>query len=622
LLVPVLAAQDEAARLAVLQDTNASLYAKTIACKELAYTGTAASVPQLSTMLLDDSLSHPARIALQQIPCPEATVALCNALPNAQGGILIGIIGTLGERLDPVAVSPVAPFLADKDPQTVRAAAVALGKIGSAAALEALRKRFESTDVAQQTLLIDGLLACAEHLAASGKTAEAAAVYRQVQNRRELPVAARCGAIRGLLLTLGADAGKDLEQVLVAKEDGVYLAMLHATRDLKSTKLTPVLLDALPKLDADSQALLLDLLDCRGDAAARPRALEMAKDSNCAAQAAAIRALAGLPDSAVVEFLLATATGDNDANAIAAADAMTRMSAPALERKIIERLKNSQGKSCIPLITVCKDRKIGDATPVLLPFLSDDDNDVRLAVIAALGNTVSGENIEVLVGHLLQPASATEFEAVKESLRRVCYRSVDPDAVAAKLVAVYANAALQTQCALLELFGALGGKVAIEAVQNAVANPAEEIQDTATRVLGEWPDTDAAPVLLGVMNSDAGDRFKTRALRGYIRIVRQMDTSNEHRFNMCMEALALAQRDEEKSLLVDALGRITTPASLAKLSEFIDQPTFMEQASLMAINVGKAILTQQRDEVTAVMQKIIATTQNADTRRKAEEVLQ
>jgi len=88
-----------------------------------------------------------------------------------------------------------------------------------------------------------------------------------------------------------------------------------------------------------------------------------------------------------------------------------------------------------------------------------------------------------------------------------------------------------------------------------------------------------------------------------------------------MQALALAQRDEEKSLLVDALGRITTPASLAKLSEFIDQPTFAEQASLMAINVGKALRTQLPDDVTAVMRKIIDTTQNADTKRQAEEVL-
>ncbi len=623
LVAPALSAQDEAADLSkVLQNPNASQYAKTLACKQAAQTGTKASVAPLAAVLLDESLSHPARIALQQIPDPAATEALCTALPNAKDKILIGIIGTLGERRDPSAVSHLETFLADKEPQIVYATAVALGKIGSADALAAMRKQFEAADAAQKSLLVDGLLACAERLIAAGETEKAVSVYRQIQNQRELPVTSRCGAIRGLLLALGPDANDELKEKTVDKEDGVFLAMLEATRDLKSPESTPVLLAALPKLDADRQTLLLDLLDCRGDAAARSVILEMAKNNQCEAQAAAVRALAGLPNNEAVAFLLETATGDNSATATAAADALTRMTSPALEQKIIERIKKSQGKSCIPLVQVCQNRKIGEATPVLLPLLSDPDNDVRLAVIAALGNTVSGENIEVLVEHLLNPASETEFETVQGSLRMVCYRTVDPDSVAAKLAAVYGDASLSAQCALLDLFGALGGKTAIAAVQNAVADPTEKIQDTATRVLGDWPDPDAAPVLLGVMNSQANDRFKTRALRGYIRIVRQMDTSNEHRFNMCMEALALAKRNEEKTLLVDALGRITTPASLAKLSEFIDQPEFAEQASLMAINVGKAILTQQPAEVTVVMKKIIDTTQNADTRRLAEEMLQ
>jgi len=623
LLMSVLGAQDEAANFAaVLRDPNASLYARTLACKQAAQTATSESVPLLALLLPNEELSHPARIALQQIPGPEATAALCDALVNAKSGVLIGIIGTLGERQDPAAVSFLAPFLTYEDPQIIRATAVALGKIGSAAALTALQKRFENDDVAQQTLLIDGLLSCAERLAASGKSGEAVAVYRQVQSQRALPVAARSGAIRGILLTLGARAGKDMEQNIADAEDGVFLAMLEATRDLKSTELTPVLLAALPKLDAERQALLFDLLDCRGDVAAQPVVLAIAKSNDCAAQSAAIRALAGLPGEETVAFLLATATGDNGINATAAADALTRMKTPALEQKIIERLKNSRGKSCIPLIQVCRDRKISDATPVLLPLLSDSDDDVRLAVIAALGNTVSGENIEVMVEHLLKPTSETEFQAVQSSLRVVCHRTVDPDAVATKLSAVYSDASLQSRCALIELFGALGGKVAIDAVQKAVADPTVEIQDTATRVLGEWPDPDAAPVLLGVMQSEAGERFKIRALRGYIRIVRQMDTSHEHRFNMCMEALALADRDEEKMLLVDALGRIITPASLAKLSEFLDQPTFAEQAATSAISVGKAFLTQMPDEVAAVMRQILEITQNTETRRKAEELLQ
>ncbi len=612
-------AQDEAANLAaILQDANASLYAKTLACKQAAQTGTSACVPALAAVLRDETLSHPARIALLQIPGPEATQALCEALTDAKEGTLLGLVGTLGQRRDPAAVAHLTPYLMHDDAQVVRATAVAIGTIGTADALATLEKRFAEADDSQKVLLIDGLLACAQREDAACATR----VYQSILAQRQLPVTARSGAIRGLLLTPGADACAELERLFADEDDGVFLAALTAARDLKSPDATPTLLTVLTKANADRQTLLLELLDCRGAAAARLAVLEMAKNAEFPAQTAAIRALAGMPDEEAVMFLLTTATGENPAAAAAAADALTRMETPELEQKIIACLETARGKACIPLIGVCRDRKIAAATPVLLPLLMDADDEVRLAAITALGNTVSGENVELLVAHLLNPASPTELEAVKGSLRLVCNRSVDPDAVAAKLAAAYADAPLASRCALLELFGALGGKVAIDAVQHAVADPADAIQDTATRVLGEWPDTDAAPVLLAVMNSQADNKFKTRALRGYIRIVRQMDTSNDHRFHMCMEALALSQRDEEKVLLVDALGRITTPAALAKLSEFLDQPTFAQQAAVSALQVGKALATQQPDAVAEVMRKIVAVTENPDIRRQAEEVLQ
>jgi HEAT repeat protein len=359
--------------------------------------------------------------------------------------------------------------------------------------------------------------------------------------------------------------------------------------------------------------------------AAFPVVLEMAKNNENvvqpAAQVAAIRALAGLPNDEVVEFLLAAATGDNDANATAADDALTRMKSPGLEQKIIARLEQSPGRAGIPLVQVCRLRQISAATPVLLPLLSDADDAVRLAAIAALGNTVSGESIEVLFDHLLNPASDTEFQAVRTALLAVCHRAVDPDTIATKLAVIYEGATLQAQIAMLELFGALGGGVAVESVHRAIMDPTEEIQDTATRILGTWPDTGAATVLLAVMESDADERFRIRALRGYIRIIRQMDTSNEHRFHMSMEALARAQRDDEILLIVDALGRIPTHASLMKLLEFLDKPTFAEQAATSGIAVGRALIAPHPNEVGVVMRKILEVSEHAEARRIAEEIL-
>jgi hypothetical protein len=222
----------------------------------------------------------------------------------------------------------------------------------------------------------------------------------------------------------------------------------------------------------------------------------------------------------------------------------------------------------------------------------------------------------------LNPASETEFQAVQAALLAVCHRAVDPDAIATKLGAIYEGATLQSQVALLELFGALGGGVAVEAVHRAIMDPADEIQDAATRILGTWPDTGAASVLLAVMESDAYEGFRIRALRGFIRIIRQMDISNDHRFNMTMEALSHAHRDAEILLIVDALGRIPIHASLMKLLEFLDQPAFAEQASLSAVNIGRALIASHPNDVGTVMRNVLEVADDANTRRIAEEILE
>ncbi|MDR3196485.1 MAG: HEAT repeat domain-containing protein [Planctomycetaceae bacterium] len=617
--------QDETTKLTtVLQDPNASHYAKTLACKLAGQSGSEASVAPLAAVLLDEKLSHPARIGLQQIPGSAATVALCTAASQAKGSILIGIIGSLGDRRDPAAVTALTQLLAEPDSQVVRASAIALGKIGNAEALQALQKRFSETEITQKVLLVDGLFACAEHLKAMGNDKEAATVYAVVRVQKELPVSSRCGAIRGEILSLGLNAVSVLNTEMSGSADAEFLAALEASRDLTAPELTPVFLDILPKLNTERKILLLDLLDCRSDPKTKDTILDMAKnEQNTEVRNAAIRALAGFPYEDVIAYLLEQVADEKNTLFFdSIIDALTRMSADELNTKIIEHLKITKGKACIPLVRICAQRKITASTPVLLPFLTDPEYDVRVVVLQALGNTVSGENIDVLIERLLKPSSKIEFDTVIGSLHVVCNRTVDCEAVAGKLAAVYDSAPIETKTVLLDLFGALGGQTAIVAVRKAIADPTEAIQDAATRVLGNWHDPDAAPVILEILQNPAAQKFHNRSLRGYIRIVRQMDTSNEHRFNMCLEAMKFVQRNEEQLLLIDALGRIPIPQSLEKLQEFLDNPVLAEPASLSAIAVGKAILTQQREKVAAVMQKILNITKNDETRRQTNEILE
>ena len=65
---------------------------------------------------------------------------------------------------------------------------------------------------------------------------------------------------------------------------------------------------------------------------------------------------------------------------------------------------------------------------------------------------------------------------------------------------------------------------------------------------------DAGPQLLELSKTLAEPKYKVRALRGYIRIARQLNMTPAERLAMCRAALAAAQRREEKSLAVERSG--------------------------------------------------------------------
>ncbi len=116
--------------LAVLK-SGAAVGEKANACRELKLAGTEKSIPVLASLLTDAELSHPARFALESMPYPAAGAALRDALGKATGLTRSGIIDSLGQRRDPLAIPLVAPDLASKDIVLVAAAATALGKIGT-----------------------------------------------------------------------------------------------------------------------------------------------------------------------------------------------------------------------------------------------------------------------------------------------------------------------------------------------------------------------------------------------------------------------------------------------------------------------------------------------------------
>lgn len=176
---------------------NLTRDAQDYVCRKLAMIGSAESVPVLAGLLVNPDSSHMARFALERIQAPEAAAALRDALAKVTGKLKIGVISSLGARRDAAAISALDGSLKDGDPAIARAAALALGAIGTAEAAAVLQATAASAN-GNALAILDSWMQCAESLLAEGKLPEARTIYKALNDPQQ-PRLIRLAATRGLL---------------------------------------------------------------------------------------------------------------------------------------------------------------------------------------------------------------------------------------------------------------------------------------------------------------------------------------------------------------------------------------------------------------------------------------
>jgi len=115
----------------ILNDGDASTFAKAKACQRLAVAGDKTAVEALASLLADPALAHYARMALEPLPDAAADEALRNALGKLNGDLLVGVINSIGRRKDTRALDALAKLRYDEDSSVVSAAEAALARIRS-----------------------------------------------------------------------------------------------------------------------------------------------------------------------------------------------------------------------------------------------------------------------------------------------------------------------------------------------------------------------------------------------------------------------------------------------------------------------------------------------------------
>ena len=417
--------QDEL--IAVLKSADATRKDKTDACRLLSFIATKKAVPALALLLADEELNHMARYALEPIADSAVDDALRDAIGKLKGRPLVGVIGSIGVRGDTRAVRPMAKMLKSSDTMVAQAAARALGNIGDAAAAKALSGALSGSAGDTKLAVCEGLFRCAEGLVAKGQNKQAVVIYDELL-KVKAPHQVRAGALRGAILA-GEEHGLVLMlESLKSKDYIMFSAAVQASLELPGVEVTQALGEALGKLPADNQILVLGTLAKRGDPSAMRAIFAAAAKGDKAVRIAAIKAMPPIADSSAVGALVEL-MNDSDAQiAKAAQDNLAALPGKKADDAVMAMLQSGETDGQLKALDLIERRSMTNVAGALLKATRDNDESVRTAGIRMLGGLAGAVKFSVLVELLLEAKSPAEIRAAERALSATCTREAKPSA--------------------------------------------------------------------------------------------------------------------------------------------------------------------------------------------------
>lgn len=608
---------DEAALIGVLQ-SDAGFVDKQEACRALRQKGTDASVPALAALLTDKDLSHMARYALETMMTPAAGEALRKAIGLTDGAPKAGVITSLGVRRDDEAVEAIASALASPDVDVARAAAGALGRIGTPAAVERLLAFSGEAPDRVKPAVAEGLLAAGDYMCRDGKSPEAAAIYTRLLES-DWPLYVKMGAFAGRIHAEPEHAPDRLIEALGGQEAAFRDMAAELVAEPEVSGDTARYLGALSSLSASGQVALLRGLEARGDKSARDVVARLASESDGDVKRAAVKALGALGGPENVSTLAMLMSSDDRNLADAARASLVAMKEEGVNVVLAEMVTPASGALKVALLEILATRNAEQASPLAIASLIDPDPAVRTTAFRVLSSVGTKDDIDEVLAAFLKITEKEERTVAERALGDIGLRN-SGDAVP-PILAAFQAADVDQRVALLRILARIGGGDALAAVVAGLNDADPRISAESLNLLTNWQTLDAAPQLLELARSEEESR-SILGLRGYVRLAGGRLPTGQ-KVEMLKAAMPLADRPEELRLLLGAWGATPSQESLAVLKPYLENAEVQTEAAVAVIAVAEDLARRADTKPIAreALNEVIGKVQDEDIKARARETL-
>jgi len=580
------------------------------ACRQLQVTGTPACLPALATALRREPVGHAALNTLAQLPYPEVGATLRRALPGVTGGVRLGLIELLGVRRDEESVPLLVPLLASADPALGDAAARALGRIGSDAAVVAL----EALPPPLRLEVAHGLLASAELRHDPQRAPEAARLYRRLSGDG-VPEPVRSAAWSGLLRL---EPGRQAER-LTAGFLGSYLpfrlAAFQHLRERPDRATLDSLLGRWPDLSSSQRIAVMDA-DLSSGAEAAPTLNLALRDADPAVRRAALAALATTGHPAWVPVLVTAAAGDPSTERDAARSSLARLTGVGVDDALTSALATSSVPEAREILRALGERAAPTAAAQLLGFATNADDTLAYAAQRALVRL----NDPSALSPLLELAFNTSIDSRRRPLiqaaANLCAGAPDRSETNRIVFALLRRVPADQQAPWFELLPALSTADAAREAESRAFGPDPAVARSAVLALARWPDATPVPTLLRLATRDLTAPLAPLALRSAIALV-DREPLVERRLVLLETLAPWLRTEEEKLLLLGQVRRIGTPAGARLVASFLADPEVAERAAADLTDQIEANLESARRLATMLLPEVVKISSSSEVQERA-----
>lgn len=604
-----------------LTSSTATAQEKDAACKRLKEIGTARAVPALAACLTDDTLSHPAREALQGISAPEAGQALLAALMRTSGANRAGIIDSLGVRREYKAVPTLSGLLADRDPIVAAAAARALGHIGAADVVEPLQRAMPGATGDVKAAVMEGLLCTAVQLRKDGDNKRSIDVAKALYTGAGISPHQRAAAYRAWLLALSPRKQAALILRGVKSDDPVVQqAALALAAEAPAKSLGKGLAKALSNAPAKTKIALLMALDHRDDPAAGRAVMKAAASSEPDVRLAALTALGNLGDAKSVPCLANVAAQGAEDEKKAARQALAQLRHGDVHAAILDLLDNTEPAVQIELAKALAVRRDREAIPALFAMAeTPHEESVQIAALRALGLLGNEPDAARLIQLLISAKADAVRDAAEDAVVTIAGLTGKADGIIDALLQV-SPAVIPVRLAALRAAARIDASRALDALRAAITSGQPEMREGAIRIMASYSGMDAIQDLLAAAATAADDAQNTIALRGYWRLVETTKASPApERLALIRAGLEKARTLDDRKAALGALSNVYSKEALDFAEQARTDDAVRMEAETASYKIALGIFACERAAAEVTLRRLAAEATGERVRADAEE---